>query len=129
MKTSQMNKIPIDSDFVQRLKPETDLPNIDVLHEVVSDLSKRLAQRFDDIFKMALKKHGYEFESESEYHAFVSKYVRAEDYKRFQIKRFFVIGVPFLEHHYGTKTEFEATERKVSISSNWGAYLTIERNE
>jgi hypothetical protein len=90
---------------------------------IIDNLSKELANRFDEIFREGLRLKGYVFKNKNEFESFVKENCTCEDFEDKQERIFYVKGNPFMIHNYKQDPfKFNQEENKMSISCNYGSY-------
>ena len=104
-----------------------DLPNYDIIHDVIGRISNDLNKKFEDYFIEGLKLKGFEFTNPLELEAFVKKRCRCEDNIDLKQKVYYVDNIPFFLHNYKSEPLQipSITDREYKITANLGTYTYL----
>lgn len=87
--------------------------------ESMRSITSEINERLEQFFIEGLKRKGFEFDNRNELVEFIKSNCRCEDKLDLKERMYFVNGIPFLLHHYETKTEYPITENmctKINVS-------------
>jgi len=97
-----------------------------LLTNAIDKISSRLNNQLEDIIIEGLKRKGLEFQDRFAMLSFVELNCRCDDRPDLAQATYFVKDIPFLVHFYRAKiSDPIITERKVSISADYGHYAFL----
>lgn len=104
-----------------------DLPNYDIIRDVIGRLYNDLNEELEYYVIKGLKRKGFEFNHKIELEAFVKERCRCEDNIDLKEKVYYVDNIPFLLHNYKSEPLQvpSITDGECKITTNLGdfAYL------
>ena len=77
-----------------------ELPNYDIIHDVIGRISNDLNKQLEDSVVEGLKRKGFEFKHKIELEAFVKERCRCEDNVDLKERVYYVDDIPFFLHNY-----------------------------
>jgi len=98
----------------------------DIQNIIIENLSKGLANRFDEIFIEGLKRKGFIFESRAKLNEFVCANCKCEDNQQLEEKIFYVNNIPFLLHIYKIDcSDINFVNDEVRLTATYGSYAYL----
>ncbi|SOU89466.1 hypothetical protein TNO010_400041 [Tenacibaculum finnmarkense genomovar ulcerans] len=106
---------------------DMDLPNYDIIHDVIGRLSNDLNKQLEDYVIEGLKRKGFELKNRVELEAFIKERCRCEDNISLKEKVYYVDNTPFLFHNYKSEPLQmpSITDSEYKISANLGTYAYL----
>jgi len=106
---------------------DMDLPNYDIIHDVIGRLSNNLSKQLDDYVIEGLKRKGFEFKHKNELEAFVKERCRCEDNVDLKERVYYVDDIPFFLHNYKSEPLQmpSITDREYKLTANLGTYAYL----
>lgn len=103
------------------------LPNYDIIHDVIGGLSNNLNKKLEDYVIDGLKRKGFEFKHKIELETFVKERCRCEDNIDLKEKIYYVDNIPFFLHNYKSEPLQmpSITDREYKITANLGTYAYL----
>jgi len=103
-----------------------DLPNYDIIDDVIDRLSSELNKKLEDYFIEGLKRKGFEFENRLELETFIKNNCRCEDTPHKKERVYFANDTPFFLHKYEIEMTNPITlDWDVKMCSNYGSYAYL----
>lgn len=104
-----------------------DLPNYDIIHDVIGRLYNDLNKKLEDYVIEGLKRKGFEFKHTLELETFVKERCRCEDNIDLKERVYYVDDVPFFLHNYKSEPLQmpSITDREYKITANLGTYAYL----
>jgi hypothetical protein len=104
-----------------------DLPNYDIIHDVIGRLSNDLNKQLEDYVIEGLKRKGFEFKHKIELEAFIKERCRCEDNIDLKERVYYVDNIPFFLHNYESEPLQmpSITDREYKITANLGTYAFL----
>ena len=104
-----------------------DLPNYDIIHDVIGRLHNDLNKKLEDYVIEGLKRKGFEFKHPIELEAFVKERCRCEDNIDLKEKIYYVDNIPFFLHNYKSEPLQmpSITDGEYKITANLGTYAYL----
>ncbi len=106
---------------------DIDLPNYDIIHDVIGRLHNDLNKKLENYVIEGLKRKGFEFKHPLELEAFVKEHCRCEDNIDLKEKVYYVDNIPFFLHNYKSEPLQmpSITDREYKITANLGTYAYL----
>lgn len=104
------------------------IPNYDIIHDVIGRLSSQLNKQLEDYIIEGLKRKGFEFENRMELENFIKSNCRCEDRTDIKQRTYFANDIPFFLHCYENEVDLNnliTTNREVNMSANYGSYAYL----
>ncbi|SEC46839.1 hypothetical protein SAMN04489761_3077 [Tenacibaculum sp. MAR_2009_124] len=79
---------------------DIELPNHDIMYDVIGRLNNDLNKQLDDSVIEGLKRKGFEFKHHFELEAFIKERCRCEDNTELKERVYYVDNIPFFLHNY-----------------------------
>lgn len=104
-----------------------DLPNHDIIHDVIGRLSNDLNKQLEDYVIEGLKRKGFEFKCKAELGAFIKKRCRCKDNVDLKERVYYVDDIPFFLHNYKSEPLQmpSITDREYKLTANLGTYAYL----
>ncbi len=104
-----------------------DLPNYDIIHDVIGRLSNDLNKQLENYVIEGLKRKGFEFKDRIELEAFIKERCRCEDNIDLKEKVYYVDNTPFFLHNYKSESLQmpSITDREYKLTANLGTYAYL----
>ena len=118
-----MEKLKLNSVNLENI----DLPNYDIIHDVIGRLSNDLNKKLEDYVIEGLKIKGFEFKHKIELETFVKERCRCEDNIDLKEKIYYVDNIPFFLHNYKNEPLQipSITDREYKLTANLGTYAYL----
>ena len=104
-----------------------DLPNHDIIPDVIGRLSNDLNKKLEDYVIEGLKMKGFEFKHKIELEEFVKERCRCEDNIDLKQKIYYVDNIPFFLHNYKSEPLQmpPITDGEYKLTANLGTYAYL----
>ena len=106
---------------------DKDLPDYDIIHDVIGKLSNDLNKKLEDYIIKGLNRKGFEFKHKLELEAFIKERCRCDNNIELKEKVYYVDNIPFFLHNYkNEQLEMPLTidkEYKFTVSLGHYTYL------
>lgn len=104
-----------------------DVPNYDIINNVIGRLSNDLNKQIEDYVIEGLKRRGFVFSNRFELEEFVKQRCRCEDNTDIKERVYYVDNTPFFLHNYKIEPSQMPliTDREYKINANLGTYAYL----
>lgn len=104
-----------------------DLPNYDIIPDIINRISNDLKIKLENYFIEGLKRKGFEFNSQNELESFIKDRCRCADDTGLKERVYYVDNVPFFLHNYKSDPLQMPSDGfdEYRITSNLGSYSYI----
>ena len=106
---------------------DMDLPNYDIIHDVIGRLSNDLNKQLEDYVIEGLKRKGFEFKHKNELETFVKERCKCEDDVDLKERVYYVDDIPFFLHNYKSEPLQmpSITDMEYKLTANLGTYAYL----
>ena len=106
---------------------DTELPNYDIINDVIGSFSNHLTSKMDNLIIEGLKIKGFEFNNKIELESFIKERCRCEDNIASKERIYYVDDIPFFLHNYKSEiiTTSEITSPTYKLTGDLGYYAYL----
>lgn len=103
------------------------LPNYDIIHDVIGRLHDNLNKQLEDVVIEGLKRKGFEFKHPIELETFIKERCRCEDNVDLKERVYYVDNTPFFLHNYKSKiiTDSKITGEPYRLVGELGTFAYL----